>query len=220
MRTGTMYGRNVKLPHDRMLMPGRKNAKLGHKVTVKMWQGMPLYQFSLEERATCPTTCKQWEICYGNNMPFAHRFDHKSKNFYECLETSISTLAKKHTNGFVVRLHVLGDFFDTKYVSFWNSMLSKYPNLNAYGYTHRPLTTDLGKQINAINKKHPTRWRIRFSDNWKAHFSACVVSKKNNYHPKKSVEVVCPEQLGQVDKCVNCGLCWSQPKRRIIFIEH
>lgn len=220
MRTRTKYVRNVKAPHERMLMPGRKNVKLGHRVNVKMWKGLPLYQFSLEERATCPTTCQQWETCYGNNMPFAHRFDHQSKDFNACLEASVAELARKHPKGFVVRLHVLGDFYSDAYVMLWLNLLNAYPMMNVYGYTHRLLQSDTGKLIRQLNTMFPSRWRIRFSDNWRAKFSACVVHPDDEYVPKKNKEVICPEQLGQVDKCVNCGLCWAQEDRRIIFLEH
>ena len=175
MHTRTKYVRNVKTPHERMLMPGRKNVKLGHRVNVKMWKGLLLYQFSLEERATCPTTCQQWETCYGNNMPFAHRFDHQSKDFNACLEASVAELARKHPKGFVVRLHVLGDFFSDAYVMLWLNLLNAYPMMNVYGYTHRLFQSDIGKLIRRLNAMFPLRWRIRFSDNWRAKFSACVV---------------------------------------------
>ena len=143
-----------------------------------------------------------------------------SKDFNACLESSVAELARKHPKGFVVRLHVLGDFFSTEYVNFWAEMLIKYPMMNVYGYTHRLLKSDIGKRIRWLNHALPSRWRVRFSDNWRAKFSACVVHPDSEYVPKKGKEIICPEQLGQVDKCVECGLCWAQEDRRIIFLEH
>src|SRR3990167_9551526 len=53
------------------------NAKLGklREWRAGAFKGMPLYSLTLEERATCERSCNAWSVCYGNNMPFAHRFD-------------------------------------------------------------------------------------------------------------------------------------------------
>ena len=111
----TRYLKGVKPASLNMLKRGKQNKKLGDKISVKMWKGMTMYSLSLEERATCPTDCQQWDNCYGDNMPFAHRFDHTDPNFISNLEQQLSSLNDKHTEGFVVRLHVLGDFFDGKW---------------------------------------------------------------------------------------------------------
>lgn len=218
----TIYRRSVKPASDNMLKPGRNNAKLGDVVTVKKWQGYAMYSLSLEERKTCPSTCQQWDNCYGNNMPFAHRFDSNDPAFLSKLEQQLDKLAKKHIakgQGIVVRLHVLGDFFSVDYVKWWESMLKVYgPKLCVFGYTHCQWTSDIGQEIAANNYAYPDYWQIRFSDDPMLDMSAHVVPP--GYHPITGKEVVCPEQLGKTASCADCGLCWSAPNRRIMFEAH
>lgn len=214
----TRYRKSIKPPSITMLKPGTNNAKLGGFITSKKWQGMAMYSLTLEERATCPTSCQQWQNCYGNNMPFAHRFNHEMPGFYDGLELQIEKLAKKYPAGFVVRLHVLGDFFSPAYVEWWESMLNMFPQLHAFGYTHRDPTTDIGKMLDSINHRRPDRWQIRFSDDHSTSMSAHVVDKR--YVPVAKQEVICPEQLNKTKSCADCGLCWSAPNLKIMFVEH
>jgi len=203
-----------------MLMPGTNNAKLGGYVTAGKWQGSAMYSLTLPERTTCPTTCQQWDNCYGNNMPFAHRFDPDGPDFYNLLEQQLTKLDKKHAGeGYVVRLHVLGDFFSLKYVSWWVQRLRFPPELKLFGYTHPPFRSPIGQVIYSLNLTQPDRWQIRFSDDLNAPLSA-VVTKDKDYVAIKGSEVVCPEQRNQTPSCAACGLCWSAPLRRIVFVEH
>lgn len=199
-----------------MLKRGKQNKKLGDKVTVKKWKGMTMYSLTLEERATCPTSCSQWDVCYGNNMPFAHRFDHTDPNFLTLLKAQLMGLSVKHPTGFVVRLHVLGDFYNKEYVEFWKKMLMTFPNLNAFGYTHWPFKSDIGTAIGQLNNLHPDRWQIRYSDEDQnvTDFIALV-----DHEPRTTNQVVCPEQLGKTASCATCGYCWSS-KKPIVFLEH
>ena len=215
-----IYRKSVKPPKAGMIKSGKHNAKLGGKVTVKMWQGMPIYQLSLEERATCPTSCDQWENCYGNNMPFAHRYDHTDADFYRILAEDIDRLAQKHPNGFVLRLHVLGDFFNVGYVGFWIGQLTLHPELHIFGFTHFSPQTYVGAQIEAYSNSLDLgpRFRIRFSDMPQYKFSANV--QKPGYIATVGKEVICPQQEGKTPTCGSCGLCWSQPDRKIVFLEH
>lgn len=215
----TVYRKSVKPASANMLKPGTNNAKLGGIVTTKKWQGFHMYSLTLEERATCPTDCEQWNNCYGNNMPFAHRFDHTDPDFLSSLDTQLAKLSKKHQQGFVVRLHVLGDFYNDVYVKWWRAMLNKYPQLHAFGYTHvDPRASMAGVHIEQMNRYYPDQWQIRFSDEPMTQMSAHVVDK--GYVPMKGLEIVCPEQLGTAKSCADCGLCWSAPNRKIMFVEH
>ncbi len=203
----TLFLKQVKDPSTvkRLLQPASTNAKLGGVITKGKWKGMPMYALSLEERKTCPKTCQQWANCYGNNMPFANRIDHSSKEFYDLLSDEIHTLSTKHLGGFVIRLHVLGDFFSTKYVNFWGSQLKKYSNLRCFGYTHRPKNTLIGVAIQRLNENGA--W-IRWSD------AGGLMSA--NFEGEG---ITCPEQTGKTAGCNTCGLCWSTPLA-INFIGH
>lgn len=197
-----------------MLKRGKQNKKLGDKVTVKMWKGMTMYSLTLEERATCPTECEQWDNCYGDNMPFAHRFDHTDPNYISYLEVQLRALNQKHTNGFVVRLHVLGDFYDGKYIVQWQLWLNQYENLRVFGYTHLPFNSRLGSMLNNVNRIYPQRFRIRFSDDINTNFSAHV-----GVGTDMTLGIMCPEQIGKTDSCATCGYCWSSDQP-VTFLEH
>lgn len=211
----TIFIQSIREPSEvtRLLQPANVNHKMGKGKSTIMkgrWSGMKLYLLTLQERRTCPSSCQQWSNCYGNNMPWAKRIDHKSLDFLPSLEAELSTLAKKHSNGFVVRLHVLGDFYNKTYVRFWMKMLKKYPQLHIYGYTHRwPEHKDgIGKEIEKLN--NAGAW-IRFSDRG-GEMSA-------NVNTTLDEGIQCPEEVGKTESCLTCGLCW-QTTRSIRFLAH
>ena len=110
MKTSTVYPKSIKSVNDfAVLKPGSNNKKLGFKISSNKWKGKRLFSLTLVERETCPTSCHHWDDCYGNNMPFAHRFS--TNRLEEKLEAEIESLTKKYKEGIVIRLHVLGDFY-------------------------------------------------------------------------------------------------------------
>jgi hypothetical protein len=208
----TIFLRQVKPPQDvkRLLQPASVNAKLGagkNLVAKGKWRGMPLFQLTLEERKTCPTTCQQWRNCYGNNMPFANRIDASSSNFLKMLKSEVQALCGKHTEGIVIRLHVLGDFYSVQYVEFWRDLLKAHPNLHLFGYTHTLRSSAIGKAIAKLNK-FDRSW-IRWSDAGDVPMAANV----------GGVGITCPQQTGKTASCLTCGLCWATTKP-INFLRH
>lgn len=198
----TIFLKSVKQPSEvkRLLQPAGNNRKLGSRKNIirrGKWKGLPMYSLTLEERATCPTTCKQWTQCYGNNMYLANRLDHTSESFFSSLWDELENLSARHAGGFVIRLHVLGDFFSKKYVRFWARALRAFPMMNIFGYTHRhPEHEDgIGKEIEKLNAAGA--W-IRFSDRG-GEMSANVDGEG----------IQCPEQVDKTTSCLTCGLCWS-----------
>ena len=136
MRVSTRFQKSIRpVEGNTILKPGRNNKKLGFKITSKRWKGKKLYSLTLTERDTCPTSCHHWEDCYGDNMPFAHRF--RAVGLEQKLETELAALIESNPSGIVVRLHVLGDFYSIDYVKFWEEMLFKHPSLCLFGYTGR-----------------------------------------------------------------------------------
>jgi hypothetical protein len=217
----TRYRKGVKPASLNMLKRGKQNKKLGDKVAVKMWKGMTMYSLSLEERATCPSDCAQWDNCYGDNMPFAHRFDHTDPNFISYLEHQLSSLNDKHPEGFVVRLHVLGDFYSGQYIVQWQLWLHQFKNMHVFGYTHHTYTSQLGCMIGNVNSLHRDRFRVRFSDDYDTQFSAHVTKPEgiNSSYNIVTDAIICPEQQGKTESCTTCGYCWSSDNP-IVFIEH
>lgn len=210
----TKFRKSVKPASINMLKRGKQNAKLGDKVTVKMWKGMTIYSLTLEERATCPSECEQWDNCYGDNMPFGHRFDHTDNKFIYLLEAQLEHLNRRHAEGFVVRLHVLGDFYDPFYVIQWKQWMRIFQNLHVFGYTHCAIESLEGVEIEKGLIEFPSRWRIRSSDDLSTDFSAHV-----GINTDSTGGIMCPEQTGKTDSCATCGYCWSS-NQPVVFVEH
>ena len=224
MKTRSIFQKSLRTPVEgKTLKKGSGNKKLGFVVSSKKWKGKRLYSLTLEERTTCPTTCHHWIDCYGNNMPFAHRFT--PHNIDIILEREIETLLAKHKHGIVVRLHVLGDFYSVDYVQFWQEMLEKHSKLCLFGYTARK-GDNIAHAIWRLNNKYPDRCVIRHSGN-KAYDGKLVPTqgpfKENwSYAAEESFEGAsfdCPEQTGKVKDCVSCGLCWMTTKT-VRFATH
>jgi len=171
---------------------------------------MPLYQLSLEERKTCPKSCPQWTNCYGNNMPFGKRIDVTDRSaFYARLSSELDELSVKHPHGYVIRLHVLGDFFDVGYTRFWEKALKEKTGLRLFGYTHRPKNSPIGRGILRLNAAGA--W-VRWSD-------AGGTMSANLGGARGSQDIQCPQEVGKTTSCLTCGLCW-QTTRAIGFLEH
>ena len=205
MKTRSIYQKSLRDPKEGLLKKGSSNKKLGFKITAKQWTGKRLYSLTLEERTTCPTTCHHWNDCYGNNMPFAHRF--KWQNIDLFLERDIESLMQKHKEGIVIRLHVLGDFYSVEYVNFWEEMLFKYPKLCIFGYTAREHDS-IGKAISLLNMRYSERCVIRSSRNEEPN-SPWRYAAEESFEGKS---FDCPEQTGTLKNCASCGLCWITNK--------
>lgn len=217
----TKFRKSVKPPlRGKLLKPGKNNKKLGGKVSVRAFQGYTIYSLTLEERASCPKTCDQWTNCYGNNMPFAHRFNHTHVDFIPLLGANVEEVMENHPDGVLLRLHVLGDFYSVSYVQFWHSMLRKHPKLAIFGYTHRPMEGAIGKHIQDLRADFGARFAIRWSDPAQATPFSTFVAPSFDTAGASENSVVCPEQRGLTESCSACGLCWSMPEKPVIFVEH
>lgn len=212
----TIYQKGIKDPKTAkaVLKPGSNNAKLGFKVTAKKWKGKRIYSLTLVERATCPKSCHHWKDCYGNNMPFAHRY--ANKGLIHKLENEIAQLMEKHKDGIVIRLHVLGDFYSVAYVKFWERMLLEYPKLALFGYTARERSTKIGKEILLLNLRYEERCVIRVSKNEESEGIGNLFAANEDFDGNS---FDCPEQTGKVKSCADCGLCWTA-KKTVRFLSH
>ena len=197
------------------LIKEAENDKIGRWITKGRWRGLRIHTFTLEERATCPVTCSHYRTCYGNSMRYAFRF--KADEFLlNRLRADLKRLQAKYPKGFVVRLHVLGDFYSIEYVLFWRWALATFPALKIYGYTHRwPGQADgIGDAIRLLRALAGDRFLIRFSDYPDEEFSALAQSIA-----PMSRAVVCPFQTGRVANCAACGICWESPLT-VVFLDH
>lgn len=209
----------TKYPHSvvdasasqRLLIEGKNQRKIGDRVVKGRWQQMPIYCLTLEERATCPRSCGEWASCYGNGMNWArrHRDDGELMPLLWC---EIEALQAKHPRGFVVRLHILGDFYSLTYARFWQLMLAQHPALRLFGFTAHAPATRIGLTLRAMNAATDRCW-IRFS-NTRGPMGSMVIASA-----AQAESVICPAQTGGTDCCGTCGLCWTMP-RTIEFLRH
>ena len=203
------------------LLKQSNNKKLGKKIKKGVYKDRPLYSLSLCEREMgCPKTCLHWNSCYGNNMPFAHRFRTDDDiTFTSILKNEIINLLKKHKQGIHIRLHVLGDFFSNYYIDFWRSILFNNEKVSIYGYTAHKPTSEFGKQIkHVIDKMSFERFAIRFSNS-----NVNLSANSTEYKPRVIGQLkglICPEQDNKVDSCSNCALCWNDKAQQILFKTH
>ena len=212
----TIYTNNVydSISHNGRLLKVSSNKKLGKTKIVKgRHKGKYIYSLSLEERKTCPTSCFHWKTCYGNNMPFAHRFMGNDA-LMKRLDDELNILSTKHKEGILIRLHVVGDFFSVNYVKFWKKMLSKYNGISIFGYTARTPFSEIGKEIAILRSLNWDRFSIRFSNSMEK------ISANSEDFANAKQGIVCPEQLDKTKNCASCGLCWNKNIDNIIFKTH
>lgn len=205
----------------RLLISGKNQRKLGDRVAKGHWRGMPIFALTLEERATCPSHCFHWRSCYGNNMHRSRRHRH-SAELEALLEGELEYLQGSHPDGFLVRLHILGDFVDVAYAALWLRWLDAFPALHVFGFTAHRETSLVGELIAYMNRRHRFRCVVRFS------VPAPGATPRTRYattiwrDPEDSVVpegIVCPAQTGATACCGTCALCWTTPKP-IAFVAH
>ena len=213
---GTKYQKSRRTisdyPYSVIKRPKSHN-KLGRRVTVGRFKGYAMYSLTLEERATCPTTCQRWADCYGNNMPFAHRLQH-GLDLERALFRDVGAACREHPQGVLVRLHVLGDFYSPEYVGVWEELLATHDNLAAFGYTHRnDPACAIHQALERVQNEFSNRFAIRHSD------MACDPLSALHESIAPPEAITCPEQIGKTKSCGTCGLCWSAD-RQIRFLHH
>lgn len=194
-----------------VLKESTTNKKLGSggKVIQKgRYRGMPLYSLTLEERATCWGGCPNLSTCYGDNMPFAKRYQ-PGPALETALVQDLSSLSARHPDGFVIRLHVLGDFYSTDYVAFWQACLTRFPALRIFGYTHWPAQHPIGHALTHLVLTNADRVALRRSDGDRQTDFLPVAMTVGRDAPAVPGTVLCPEQTGQTASCTTCGLCMN-----------
>jgi hypothetical protein len=211
----TIFPSRVEHPEDRprLLIDGKNSRKIGNKVMKGHLRGCPIFTLTLEERATCPRTCEQWRTCYGNSMNWARRIKH-GPEFERMLWDELADKQAKHPGGFLIRIHVLGDFYSTDYAELWAEALEAYPALHVFGYTAHAPDSEIGLIVCQILGLRGDRFHVRFSGwNGPANGSVVVDDASETEH------LICPAQTGKTDCCATCALCWHSD-RTIAFLRH
>jgi hypothetical protein len=197
----------------RVLKTGEQSRKIGKVVAKGHRRGWPIFTLTLEERATCPRTCQAWGYCYGNGMHAAERIV-AGPELEAALWDELAALQTEHPGGFMVRLHVLGDFYSCAYVEMWERALEAFPALHAFGFTARDPASEIGASLWSLTEAHWHRFAIRYSGA-KLPSKAAEICDSN----PDSQAITCPAQLGKVGCCAECALCWHSTKS-IAFLRH
>lgn len=211
----TLFGKSVKPAAQvvTILKSGENSRKLGSLATKGRWKGMPIFGLTLEERDTCPRTCREWATCYGNSMHWAERILDDG-TLTRRLWGELASLNARHPAGFIVRLHILGDFYSPGYVAFWRQAIDDFPALRIFGFTARQADDPIGAEVAQLLADQPDRFRIRFSGAAGDRDAAEVVDS-----PEQATGILCPAQRDPARCCATCGLCW-QTNRTISFVRH
>lgn len=197
----------------RVLKDGHQSRKVGKRVMKGPRRGWPIFTLTLEERATCPRSCKVWSTCYGNSMQAAERIV-AGEALEAAVWNELLALQFAHPKGFLVRLHVLGDFYSLGYVTLWKRALAAFPALHIFGYTAHLPGTPIGDAIAAISGADWSRFAIRHSG-LVAREKASVIQGD----PGSDLAIACPAQTDATDCCATCGICWHS-KRSVSFARH
>lgn len=200
----------------RVLVSGHNSRKIGRVVTKGKWSGMPIYTLTLEERRTCPRACLMWSSCYGNRMPWSLRWPAGASTEAR-IETELAELQASHPGGFVVRLHVLGDFYSVEYVDRWAAWLRTFPALRCYGYTARGADDPIGLAVQSIATANWDRFAVRSSGGVLPDLPSAAAVGRGEPVPQG---IVCPVEVDKSATCGTCALCWANPKMPIVFLEH
>lgn len=217
----TVYVSSVRDPLDvkNAFVSGHNNPKIGKWVEKGEWENFPIFTLTLEERRTCSRDCHHWRSCMGNNMHLSQRLKH-GPVLEARLERDLAMLQAQYPRGFVVRLHVLGDFYDFAYVNKWEHWLGKFPALRVFGYTARLPGTTLGNELSYMQYHYWDRFAVRFSRPTPVRGYGEAITVPDVEAAEALGATVCPAQLHQTATCGTCTLCWSMPQLTIAFLHH
>lgn len=218
----TVYVGRVREAGLNILKPGQYQRKIGSQIQKGDWKRFPVFSLTLEERSTCPTTCRQWSSCYGNNLNNSIRFRH-GPELEKALWRELALLQADFPHGFVIRLHILGDFYSTEYVELWRRALDAFKGLRVFGYSAWLKGTPIGDAVIALRTARWDRFAIRTSGGHWRHGPHTIVidrPRRGDRKARGADTIVCPAQTGKTASCSTCALCWSAPNKTIAFLQH
>lgn len=197
----------------RVLKDGHQSRKIGKTVQKGKRKGWPIYTLTLEERATCPRSCKAWSFCYGNHMQAAERIV-AGPELEAQLWGELTALQREHPCGFMVRLHVLGDFYSEDYVALWWKALDAFSALHVFGFTAHQPGNLIGDALGYLIEHRWDRFAIRVSGIDRSEKASVLEGDEGSADP-----IPCPAQTDKTDCCATCALCWHST-RSIAFARH
>lgn len=205
-------------PETEVVSSAVSNSKIGrYMLSPSKHAWAEIFTVTWEERKTCPRSCTHWTDCYTNNTPLMRRKDYdlaREEEILALMEAQLVThLERIKTPYLYVRLHQAGDFPTVRYVEWWSDVLTRYPRIHVFGYTHWPEESPIGRAVQRLNNAWwHTRWRIFQSSSGQPNRGA------NTFHTaaeaKAAGNMPCPEQVGRVPTCGECQMCLPGPHSR------
>lgn len=168
-----------------------------------------LPSFSLPPLMTCPGAtqfCRRF--CYGKSGRFAWRATRAVlKRSYDASRRTVFVEKivdeVKKSGASVFRIHVVGDFYDEKYVERWMKIASTLPGVTFYGYTRSWRVDAIARKL-MLMRELPNVKLLASVDfthvdrpkGWS------TVSVEGEGEP-------CPHDLKLVKHCLDCRRCWE-----------
>lgn len=185
-----------------------KDRKTGTQIKVGPWKGFPIYTVTLAERTTCWEGCPTYRTCYGNGMPFASRIV-PDDNFLKLFNRQARNLAEKHPQGYMVRLHQLGDVYSMDYLNTIQKTFYDVPQMHIWmttawpykGCPDAPEGSEIGDAI--------YQWRAEEREKAKApdykHRLAIWFSSKTAHPGSATTTIIVPDIENKGTKALNIG---------------
>ena len=190
---------------------GTENTKLG-----------PVFNFSLPSRITCPGAspwckkhCYAWRYerrrprcrnAYQRNLELTRNPDQFAERMIAVLPRLLPCF----------RIHVSGDFpEDRDYIQAWIKICQAFPQMKFWAYTRSWVQPDLYLALERLQELPnmnlflstdptmplpPGEWRVAFIEG-----------------DPRAKGILCPEQIGERNSCLDCGYCFLEKEGNVIF---
>ena len=205
-----------------IVRPASPYSKLGPRVTKgssrSRQKGLKIATFSLEEGRTCDPQCGLAKICYAGNMPRQQRILYEGEKTDRAVADAIYNHGPAH-----YRINTIGDIPTQGFLErILEAVIAS--RSTAFGYTHWQPENKLGGQIRLLSDQSWDFFSIRtsYEHGSRKPLKKCGAVTMEKFDKELLAEhnaIPCPEQLGQVKNCGECGLCWTTC-RNITFQLH
>jgi hypothetical protein len=141
---------------------------------------------------------------------------------YDRLRTEIVGLLDSkriQRSGLIIRIHEAGDFVSAIHVRIYHWLADEFPTVQFYGYSRGWTERQIGQALREINACPNVMIRESLDNDRHANSGDTIGAFFGDDSKAPSRFFKCIEQLVGT-KCVDCGLCWTQRKTAVRFVEH
>ncbi|MBA5248666.1 MAG: hypothetical protein FE834_03905 [Gammaproteobacteria bacterium] len=221
---GTM---NPIKPEKKIIYIEKGNSKVGYKnhEYYKTWV------WNLPPIIACPQA-SEWcrESCYNaDNREEVFPINKWMENYYlavNYLETVknqiIETLKKDEHRKIAFRIHSSGDFISNKYIRMWLNIVKECRHVDFWTYTRSWEDDKLIGDLILLREEE----NIQVFASWDKTMKALPSGWRKSvvYEPEEILEldngIICPEQSGSIESCIDCKFCLKNRSKNVFFILH